>query len=198
MFKIQNISKSEPYNVFLKYLEKAKEKNQHPIDAVAINSYNIESNEVESRFVNLKFIIDDKWIFFTNYESPKAKQFSTHKQIASTFYWQSINVQIRLKSFVEMIDKDFSDDYFKNRKYEKNILSVSSKQSRKIESYEQVKNNYEKTLKDDKLLVRPSYWGGYFFRPYYFEFWEGHPSRINKRECYELHGKDWKKSFLEP
>ena len=46
----------------------------------------------------------------------------------------------------------------------------------------QVKENYNKSLNKDDLKKCPNYWGGYSFKPYYFEFWSGHESRINKRE----------------
>ena len=50
----------------------------------------------------------------------------------------------------------------------------------------------------ENLYKRPSYWGGYSFTPYYFEFWKGHKSRINKREIYKREGDEWMKSFLSP
>ena len=44
----------------------------------------------------------------------------------------------------------------------------------------------------------PDYWGGFKFKPYYFEFWEGHKSRLNKREIFKLDNNDWTKYFLQP
>ena len=44
----------------------------------------------------------------------------------------------------------------------------------------------------------PEYWGGYSFTPYYFEFWKGHESRINKREVFDQIDGVWKQSFLQP
>ena len=58
--------------------------------------------------------------------------------------------------------------------------------------------NYENTLKRDNLGECPEYWGGYSFIPYYFEFWEGHKSRINKREVYEIKDNKWINYFLQP
>jgi pyridoxine/pyridoxamine 5'-phosphate oxidase len=34
-----------------------------------------KKNEVDSRYVNLKFISNDEFIFFSNYDSPKASSF---------------------------------------------------------------------------------------------------------------------------
>ena len=71
-------------------------------------------------------------------------------------------------------------------------------QSNKIDSYENVHVNYEKSLHEDNLEKCPEYWGGYSFVPYYFEFWEGHESRLNKREVYEIKNKEWDFYILQP
>jgi pyridoxamine 5'-phosphate oxidase len=44
----------------------------------------------------------------------------------------------------------------------------------------------------------PEFWGGYAFTPYYFEFWEGHQSRLNKREVYKKNDDNWKHLILQP
>ena len=80
----------------------------------------------------------------------------------------------------------------------KNALAISSNQSKQIDSYNQVKENYDKSFKNNDLKKCPEYWGGYSFTPYYFEFWEGHESRINKREVFDKIDGVWKHSFLQP
>ena len=77
----------------------------------------------------------------------------------------------------------------------KNALAISSNQSKPIDSYKQVKENYNKSLKNDDLKKCPEFWGGYSFTPYYFEFWEGHESRLNKREVYEKSDDSWKHHY---
>ena len=55
-----------------------------------------------------------------------------------------------------------------------------------------------KTKKLEDLAKCPDYWGGFSFVPYYFEFWEGNESRINKRESFILVDDNWNKSNLQP
>ena len=43
--------------------------------------------KLSSRYVNLKVIDNDDFIFFSNYTSPKARDFHYHEQIAATIYW---------------------------------------------------------------------------------------------------------------
>jgi pyridoxine/pyridoxamine 5'-phosphate oxidase len=60
-------------------------------------------------------------------------------------------------------------------------------------------SKYDDALKNkDKFDKRPNHWGGYTFTPYYFEFWEGHKSRVNKRDAYLLNGVNWIHSVLQP
>ena len=199
MIEFINISRKEPYRIFENFYNKALECNQKTIEAISISSYSKEKNEVESRFVNLKYIINDEWVFFSNYESIKARNFNNHDQISALFYWNSTNVQIRLKAYVKKSDSVLSDKHFKNRSDRKNALAISSNQSKKIASYEDVINNYNKVIDNQKLLnSRPANWGGYSFVPYFFEFWEGDDSRINKRKIYSNVDDIWVKEYLQP
>ena len=103
-----------------------------------------------------------------------------------------------MKATINKSSAEFSDKHYSLRSKEKNALAISSLQSQPINSYQDVKNNYEHTLSSSDLKNRPNYWGGYSFFPYYFEFWKGHESRINKREIYKNENNKWIKSFLSP
>ena len=196
MIKFNDIPSYKPYELFKDYYEKALSAGQSSIEAICISSS--INDEVDSRFVNLKYITGDEWIFFSNYNSPKALQFLDNKNIACIFYWNKINIQIRLKAKIRKTNKAFSDDYFSKRLDTKNALAISSDQSRPVNSYEDVISRYEHTLSTENLIIRPEYWGGYSFTPYYFEFWEGHESRLNKREAYEKSDDNWKHLILQP
>ena len=115
MIEIRNIAQNMPHELFIKYYDEALKAKQSSINAIAISSFNFEKSEVDSRFVNLKYIIKDKWIFFTNYESPKAQAFNKHKQISALLYWDSINTQIRIKGKIRRTSSSFSDEHFAGR-----------------------------------------------------------------------------------
>ena len=198
MISFINKNNSEPYAKFFDHYTNAKNANQNEIQALLIASYSHDLEEVDARYVNLKIVDDENFIFFSNYLSPKSKQFESHDQISAVLFWPTINIQIRMKSFIMKNSNNFSDKYFFNRNEEKNALAISSMQSYPINSYSEVKKNYDKSFKNDDLKKRPEYWGGYSFTPYYFEFWEGHKSRINIREVYEKVNHSWKHTFLQP
>lgn len=198
MIKIENLNNEKPYIKYKELYDVAKSNNQNQIERILIASFNHKLNEVNARYVNLKYIANDEWIFFSNYKSNKAKDFSSHNQITAVSYWSSIDVQIRMKAVITKSCTKFSDKHFASRSDKKNALAISSQQSQPVNSYEDVKNEYTSILNSENLYKRPSYWGGYSFTPYYFEFWKGHKSRINKREIYKREGDEWMKSFLSP
>ena len=198
MIQFNNLNQEIPYQLLKEKYDAAVGADQKGIEAISISSYNKEIAEVDSRYVNLKFITNDEFIFFSNYDSPKASSFISHDQIAVLVYWPSINVQIRIKAKIKRTTDEYNQNYFFNRSEEKNALAISSSQSKPIDSYSQVKENYNKSLKNDDLKKCPEFWGGYSFTPYYFEFWEGHESRLNKREAYEKSDDSWNHLILQP
>lgn len=198
MIKLKKISNEDPYRLFKSKYEDALNNGQKNIEAISISSYSNELNQVNSRYVNLKYIIGNDFIFFSNYESPKSQEFLSHNQITSLIYWNSINTQIRLKAVIKRTSIDFNNEYFLKRSQEKNALAISSKQSKSIDTYNEVIKNYNNSLQNDDLKKCPKYWGGFSFTPYYFEFWEGHKSRLNKRIAYEIKNEKWENYFLQP
>jgi pyridoxamine 5'-phosphate oxidase len=198
MIQFNNLNQEMPYLVFKEKYNESLNAKQKNIEAISISSYNREISEVDSRYVNLKLVTNDEFIFFSNYNSPKASSFNSNNQIAALLYWPSINVQIRMRAKIKKTSNEYNQKYFFDRSEEKNALAISSNQSKPIDSYSQVKENYNKSLKNDDLKKCPEFWGGYSFTPYYFEFWEGHESRLNKREVLEKNDDCWKHFILQP
>ncbi len=198
MITFNNLSSEAPYLILKEKYDKALSADQKIIEAMSIASFSSDLCEVNARFVNLKFVNNKEFIFFSNYNSPKSKEFKSHTQITALIFWNTINVQIRMKALVGKKSKAFNQEYFQGRDRTKNALAISSNQSVQIESYEDVSKNYNDSLKSADLEKCPDYWGGYSFTPYYFEFWEGHKSRLNKREVYQFDNNVWKHHFLQP
>lgn len=198
MIDLKKISSDEPYMLFKQNYETALDKNQKLVEAICISSFCKTNNEVDSRYVNLKKIIDKDFIFFTNYNSNKSKQFESNNNIAALFFWNNINTQIRLKAKIYKLDESLSDIYFAKRQKAKNALAISSRQSEPISSFDLVKKSYLHTLENENLQKRPEYWGGYKFAPYEFEFWTGHEFRLNQRTRFKMINEVWEKTLLQP
>ena len=144
MIELINLNNSEPYKIFSEYYYKAIKKKQSSIEAISVSSFNPVKKEVESRFVNIKYIINDQWIFFSNYNSQKGMDFNLHDQVSVLFFWNTIDLQIRIKAKIKKTSRQLSDKHFNNRTKDKNALAISSDQSKLIDSYNSVIRNYER------------------------------------------------------
>jgi pyridoxamine 5'-phosphate oxidase len=199
MITLEKLKNETPYRIFDKFYKEAESKKQNSIEAICISSYDEASCSVDSRYVNLKYIIGDQWTFFSNYKSSKSKQFYSNNNISAVLYWNATNVQIRMKAKIYKSDKDFSDQHFSNRNPKKNALAISSMQSQSIESHKKLIENYKNTLKNKTLISkRPDYWGGYTFIPHYFEFWKGQEYRLNQRKIFYKQENSWTQEILQP
>jgi pyridoxamine 5'-phosphate oxidase len=198
MIKFKDLSQELPFILLKDKYDEALSKNQRNIEAISISSYKKDTDEVDSRYVNLKVINGKDFIFFSNYNSQKSKQFQSNNNIAALCFWNNINTQIRLKAKIFRLDESLSDSYFAERHKSKNALAISSKQSEPIKSYELIKKHYLNTLNKGNLKKRPEYWGGYRFVPYEFEFWTGHEFRLNHRTHFKLVKGAWEKTLLQP
>jgi len=198
MIEFINSSTEIPYLIFKEKYDEAIINGQKNIEAMSLSSYDKFKNEVDSRFVNLKFINKSNFIFFSNYKSPKSIAFDSHNQICALIYWSSINTQIRIKAKIRRTSVDFNDSYFKTRSQNKNALAISSNQSSTISDFKYVIKKYENIKNNHDLLKCPDYWGGFSFKPYSMEFWVGHDYRLNKRNLYLKKDNTWEHSILEP
>tara|TARA_Y100000746_G_C15380685_1_gene398094 strand:- start:144 stop:737 length:594 start_codon:yes stop_codon:yes gene_type:complete len=186
-----------PYKEFIQRYKNAEKANQANIEAACLSTISAQIHP-HSRYINIKYINNNEIIFFSNYRSAKAIDIVSNQNIALNFFWSSINTQIRIEGVITKLSASRSDDHWNIRSKYKNALAISSNQSSVIESYDEIKVNYESTLNSTDLSKRPKYWGGYIIKPNYFEFWEGHKSRINKRNIYKKDKTSWNQYYLQP
>ena len=161
-----------------------------------------ENNRPSSRVVLLKGIDDEGLRFFTSYNSRKGMELAGNPYAAINFYWPEMERQVRFEGAVELLTEEESIKYFDSRPEESRINAIISPQSQTIPDRDFLINESEK-LKE-KLdsgsteLSKPSSWGGYIFKPYQIEFWQGRPGRLNDRILYNLENEVWEKNILAP
>ena len=63
MIEFNNLNQEDPYILFKEKYEQALKAGQKAIEAISISSFNKQTAEVDSRYVNLKFVINDEFIF---------------------------------------------------------------------------------------------------------------------------------------
>ena len=113
MIQFIDLNQETPYLLFKAKYDEANNQGQKVIEAISISTYDNKTNEVDSRYVNLKFIIKDEFIFFSNYNSPKASSFNSHNQISALIYWPCINIQIRMKAKIKKTSSKYNQNYFR-------------------------------------------------------------------------------------
>ena len=141
-----------------------------------------------SRMVLLKQVDGYGFVFFTNYESAKAKQLEVNPYAALVFYWPQLERQVRVEGKVTKTSAEESEAYFKTRPRESQIGAWASPQSEVIAAREVLEQRARELaeLYSDREIDCPDYWGGFRLTPDRIEFWKGRVGRLHDRILYEL------------
>ncbi len=140
------------------------------------------------------------FVFFTNYNSLKAKQISQNNQVALSFNWLELERQINITGSVKKIPKQESRQYFNTRPTNSKISALASKQSEVLTSRAELEFNYQniKNKFIDNNITLPDFWGGYTVIPNSIEFWQGRQSRLHDRFIYKKQDDKWIINRLAP
>lgn len=154
-----------------------------------------------ARLVLLKQADERGFVFFTNYNSVKARDLAGNPFAALVFYWPLLERQVRVEGRVERISAAESNEYFQTRPRESQIGALASPQSQRIESRAMLEQRFRELdeLYRERPVERPDNWGGYRLEPAQIEFWMGRPGRLHDRILYELQaGGTWSIARLAP
>ena len=135
------------------------------------------------RMVLLKDADRQGLVFFTNYESRKARELAQNPQGALLFHWHTAARQVRVEGRIARVSGAESDAYFASRPLESQMSVYASRQSAVVDSRETLDRLFEEaaTRFSDGRVPRPSWWGGYRLVPDEIEFWEGRLHRLHDR-----------------
>jgi len=154
-----------------------------------------------SRIVLLKGIEQNKFLFFTNYQSSKGKELEQNPACALNFFWPELERQVRIEGIAERIEENASTAYFNSRPRGSQIGAWASPQSSIIKDRETLEKRVaelEEKYKDAEVLPKPNQWGGFAVEAFQIEFWQGRSNRLHDRLVYILHDGAWQISRLAP
>ena len=153
------------------------------------------------RTVLLKYFDHNGFVFFTNYESRKARQIEANPQVSILFLWLPLQRQVQITGIAEKVTATESWQYFTSRPRGSQLGAWCSQQSSVISSRQLLLIQFEEIKRKflDGEIPIPSFWGGYRIIPNSFEFWQGCPNRLHDRFLY-THQEDslWEIQRLAP
>lgn len=138
------------------------------------------------RTVLLKEVVNNEFIFYSNYSSRKGEQISANPHVALTFVWHELERQIHIEGTIRRLEPEVSDAYFAQRPYKSRVGARISPQSHPIPNREYIMVQFAKeSLKyTGRTVPRPDNWGGYAVCAERIEFWQGRESRLHDRFLY--------------
>ena len=152
-----------------------------------------------ARVVLLKGIERGGFVFYTNYESRKARELAALPRACLVFMWSALERQVRVSGTVEKVDAADSDAYFVTRPLGARHSAWASTQSETVASRSVLENAMaEVKARHGDAPPRPPHWGGYRVTPSEIEFWQGRADRLHDRLLYRRADREWKIERLAP
>ena len=107
-----------------------------------------------------------------------------------------------MRGTVEQVTREESEAYFHSRPRTSQLGAHASAQSSVIPGRPWLEEQFaalEQKYPEGTLVPLPCTWGGYRLIPEAIEFWQGRPSRLHDRICYNRnHAGDWRIDRLSP
>lgn len=189
----------DPFVQFTIWLQQAMDAKVPEVQAMNLATVS-ESGRPSSRIVYLREFENNRFSFYTNYNSKKAAELNKNPYACLTFFWPELERQVRIEGRVEKASAAQSDAYYNARPYESKAGAWASEQSHVLRSRSALESKLEDIKKQysPESIRRPDFWGGFVLKADYYEFWQGRKSRLHDRIRYELNNSSWKISRLSP
>ena len=188
-----------PFDQFEKWFSEALKSKVDEPNAMSLATISPEGNP-RTRIVLVKDFSNDGLIFYTNYESAKAKGMEVNKAVSVNFVWHPLQRQINIQGFTEKVDRKVSELYFHSRPRGSQLGALVSPQSKVIASRKVLEDRLaelDAQYKNEPIPL-PKNWGGIRIVPTRFEFWQGRDNRLHDRFEYILKNDQWSTQRLAP
>ena len=191
---------NDPMTFFKNWFDQANETQTiEEANAMTLSTLGLDDFP-KSRIVLLKALIEEGFVFYTNYQSEKGTSIAHHSKVGLAFFWPPLERQVIIKGEAVKLTNEASDVYFQSRPKGSQIGAIVSDQSKVISDRSIMEAKLEALEIEyaEKDVPRPEHWGGYVVKPQCIEFWQGRPNRLHDRIRCLLQGNFWNIERLAP
>jgi pyridoxamine 5'-phosphate oxidase len=188
----------DPIGQFRKWFSEATAAELVEPNAMVLST--TDGKRPSSRTVLLKAYDERGFVFFTNYESRKAREIAMDAHVSLLFPWYPLERQVGIIGRAERISAAESLAYFTSRPHGSRLGAWVSQQSTVISSRKFLEMKWDEMKRKfaDGEIPLPSFWGGIRVVPTEIEFWQGRENRLHDRFRYTRSGDGWTIERLSP
>jgi pyridoxamine 5'-phosphate oxidase len=190
----------DPFALAQAWLAEAEATELNDPNAIALATVDADGLP-NARMVLLKEIEADAFVFYTNYESPKAREIGATGKAAFVMHWKSLRRQVRARGTVTREDGPQADAYYRSRSLPSRLGAWASAQSQPLASRTALMAEVAKiTVSKGIDPARPPFWGGFRITPVEIEFWADGAHRLHDRFRWTRPGPGapWQVTRLSP
>ena len=187
-----------PLDQFRQWFNEAVDSEIQEPNAMVLST--VIANRPSQRTVLMKAYDDSGFVFFTNYESRKAREILANYNVSILFPWYPLERQVIVNGTAQKVSTQESMQYFLSRPWGSQLGAWVSQQSTVISNRSILETKLaemKRKFKEGKVPL-PDFWGGFRIQPESYEFWQGRKNRLHDRIYYELLNQEWKISRLSP
>jgi pyridoxamine 5'-phosphate oxidase len=175
----------DPLRQFAVWFEAACETGVPAPEAMAVATVAADGTP-SVRMVLMKQFDERGFVFFTNYESRKARELDANPRAALLFHWDPLGRQVRIEGPARRTSAEESSAYVRSRPRGSQLSALASPQSQVVENRQVLEARVaELTARHEGSEVPiPETWGGFRVLPESYEFWQHRNDRLHDRLRY--------------
>ncbi|MFJ3337098.1 pyridoxamine 5'-phosphate oxidase [Streptomyces sp. NPDC086766] len=190
-YRAEGLSETEladtPVAQFARWFQQAAtEGGMFEPNAMVVSTADAEGRP-SSRTVLLKAFDEQGFVFYTNYDSRKARDLAENPYVSLLFPWHPMARQVIVQGVARRTGRDETAAYFRTRPHGSQLGAWASAQSTVIATRADLEVAYAELAArypEGEQVPVPPHWGGFRVAPRTVEFWQGRENRLHDRLRY--------------